>query len=155
MTTATEIPVHPETGEPLEDIAARIHADHAHLQGLKADVTATLARIEADERDLLKFIPQDGARALRLGRWSATAVTVSRGKRAVDRQACRAHRGALRRAGAATRRLTITWSMPTVAILDDPDIQARLQARGVSIDDLIIKPVETVAVRLVDLDATA
>ena len=73
MTTATEIPVHPETGEPLEDIAARIHADHAHLQGLKAD----------------------------------------------------------------------------------PDIQARLQARGVSIDALIIKPVETVAVRLVDLDATA
>ena len=45
--------------------------------------------------------------------------------------------------------------MPTVAILDDPDIQARLQARGVSIDALIIKPVETVAVRLVDLEATA
>lgn len=155
MTTTETIPVHPETGEPLEDIAARIHADHAHLQGLKADLDATLARIEADERDLLKFIPREGARALRLGRWSATAVTVSRGKRKVDSQACRAHRGALRRAGAATRRLTITWSMPTVAILDDPDIQARLQARGVNIDALIIKPVEAVAVRLVDLEATA
>ena len=48
MTTTETVPVHPETGEPLEDIAARIHADHAHALIIKPVETVAVRLVDLE-----------------------------------------------------------------------------------------------------------